>query len=73
MRLLTWKCNEDLRIEGYQEGVVMHDSSFFSHWGFSFGHWSVGILLWIAVIILVVVLAKAVIQKNNNWMNAFSL
>lgn len=44
----------------------MHDSSFFSHWGFNFGHWSVGILLWIAVIILVVVLAKAVIQKNNN-------
>ena len=40
-----------------------HDGGFFIFWGFEFGHWSLGILLWIVIIVLVVVLVRAV-TKN---------
>ena len=44
----------------------MRDGGFFSHWALALAIGLPEFFLWIAVIILVVVLAKAIIQKNKN-------
>ena len=45
----------------------MHgDGGFYTHWGFGFGHWSLGVLLWLVVIVLVVFLIKTVFNTNKS-------
>ena len=34
------------------------------HWGFGFGHWFFGVLLWIAVFALVLWLFKAIVKDE---------
>lgn len=41
----------------------MHDGTSMWQWGFGFGHWGVGILLWTLVILGIVVLAKSLLGK----------
>lgn len=38
----------------------MHGEAGF-HWGFGLGHWSIGILIWISIIVLIVWLIKAIL------------
>ena len=46
----------------------MHDGGFFSHWGFGFGfgHWTLGILFWIVIIVLVAMLIKTIFMTNKS-------
>jgi len=43
----------------------MHSSGDMSgwHWGFGFGHWSLGILFWAVIIIALVYIVKSVLKK----------
>jgi hypothetical protein len=34
----------------------MHDGS---HWGFGFGHWGLGVLFWIGVIVVIVLVIRS--------------
>lgn len=44
----------------------MHDGGFMSnwHWGFGWGHWSMGILFWAAIIFVVVLAIKSFMNKK---------
>ena len=33
------------------------------HWGFGFGHWSLGVLFWLAIIALFVVVIRSLLKK----------
>ena len=41
-----------------------HDRGFFTHWGFGFGHWTLGILFWAVILIVVVLGIKAILKSN---------
>lgn len=42
----------------------MHDIDGF-HWGFGFGHWSIGILIWLGIIVLIVWLVKSLFENKG--------
>ncbi len=42
--------------------TMMHDMSDW-HWGFGFGHWTLGILFWFLIIVAIVALLKYVVRK----------
>jgi len=33
------------------------------HWGFGFGHWFYGVIIWVAIIALVIFAVKMIIKK----------
>ncbi len=45
-----------------------HDSEFFAHWEFGlshwFGHWSIEILFWIVILIVILIGVRAVLKKE---------
>lgn len=41
----------------------MHDKSAW-HWGFGFGHWIVGVLLWIVVALAIAALLKYLFSRK---------
>ena len=42
----------------------MHGDQGF-HWGFGLGHWSIGLLIWISIIVLIVLLLKMLFDKKE--------
>jgi len=43
---------------------MMHDSGDW-HWGFDFGHWTLGMLFWLLVVLALVALVKYLFTGKN--------